>query len=113
MERPASQPDTNYHVQRIELVLKTPQVLARVFTLVAGDRIPWHFHKLSSDHYFVLSGRLTIATDFPSSRVELAVGQRYRIDPVTHHEVSNEHEDPAQFLLLQGDAGYDWNKVER
>jgi quercetin dioxygenase-like cupin family protein len=102
-----------YHVNRVEVVLKTPEVLARVFTLVPGDRIPWHTHRSSSDHYFVLTGRLTITTDHPAAEVTLGVGERYRIDPSTHHEVRNAHDETASFLLLQGVGGYDWIKVER
>lgn len=102
-----------YQVDRIEIVLKTPDVLARVFTLVPGDRIPWHLHRLSSDHYFVLAGTLTIATEHPQATVQLAVGERWRVDQGTHHEVSNQGEVPASFLLLQGVGGYDWIKVTR
>ncbi len=106
-------PQPAYRVNRIEPVLKTSEVLARVFNLEPGDKIPWHYHKLSSDHYFVLAGTLTITTDHPADKVTLTIGQRWRIDPGTHHEVSNTGTAPVSFLLLQGVGGYDWIKVER
>nr|WP_169050416.1 cupin domain-containing protein [Brenneria salicis]NMN90645.1 Cupin domain-containing protein [Brenneria salicis ATCC 15712 = DSM 30166]RBP66859.1 cupin domain [Brenneria salicis ATCC 15712 = DSM 30166]RLM32157.1 hypothetical protein BHG07_01935 [Brenneria salicis ATCC 15712 = DSM 30166] len=102
-----------YEVERIEVVLKTDDVLARVFTLVPGDKVPWHYHKLSSDHYFVLAGTLTITTELPADCVTLTPGERWRVDPQTHHEVSNQGDTPARFLLLQGVGGYDWIKVEK
>ena len=102
-----------YAVHRVEMVLKTAEVLARVFNLVPGDRIPWHVHRLSSDHYFVLSGQLTITTGQPEGRQVLGPGARWRVDPGTEHEVSNQGEAPVSFLLLQGTGGYDWIKVER
>jgi quercetin dioxygenase-like cupin family protein len=109
----SSEPARAYHVDRVETVLKTEQVLARVFTLVPGDKIPWHLHRLSSDHYFVLRGKLTIETDLPHDKVVLSAGDRYRVDPGTHHRVSNETQDTVSFLLLQGAGGYDWIKVDR
>jgi len=102
-----------YQVDRIEVVLKSDDVLARVFTLVPGDKVPWHYHKLSSDHYFVLAGTLTITTELPSDHVTLTQGERWRVDPGTHHEVANCSDTPARFLLLQGVGGYDWIKVDK
>lgn len=103
----------NYEVDRIEVVMRTENVLARVFNLVPGDRIPWHVHKLSSDHYFVLSGALTIKTDKPHDEKVLVHGERWRVDPGTEHEVLNAGAAPVSFLLLQGTGGYDWIKVEK
>ena len=106
-------PGAAYTVNRVEMVMKTDGVLARVFHLVPGDRIPWHRHELSSDHYFVLDGTLTITTDHPAGVLTLGPGERGRVDPGTHHEVSNTGDAPVRFLLLQGTGGYDWIKVDR
>ena len=51
-----------YRVKRVETVVKGSDVQARMFTLAAGESIPWHFHRESTDHYFVLEGILTIST---------------------------------------------------
>lgn len=110
---PLSATTGNYKVDRIEVVMRTDDVLARVFNLVPGDRIPRHVHKLSSDHYFVLSGVLTIKTNLPSRETVLAQGERWRVDPGTEHEVLNAGTTPVSFLLLQGTGGYDWIKVEK
>jgi quercetin dioxygenase-like cupin family protein len=104
-------PGKHYEVARVELVLKTDDVLARVFNLVPGDKIPWHYHKLSTDYYFVLTGELTINTDYPKAQKQLNAGQRWQVTPGTHHEVSNTGQEPVSFLLLQGTGGYDWIKV--
>ena len=106
-------PEPAYAVHRIEMVLKTADVMARVFNLVPGDRIPWHRHSLSTDHYFVLQGTLTVTTEFPAAVHTLAAGQRTQVEPGTHHEVSNTTDVPVSFLLLQGVHGYDWIKVEK
>jgi quercetin dioxygenase-like cupin family protein len=106
-------PKPAYHVDRIEVVLKTDEVLARVFNLAPGDKIPWHFHKLSADNYFVLSGVLTINTEHPANTLVLHPGERWKVNPGTHHEVSNTGDAAVQFLLLQGVGGYDWIEVDR
>ena len=45
-----------YKVKHVEPVLKSSDVLARIFTLAPGDTIPWHYHQHSADHFFVLEG---------------------------------------------------------
>ena len=102
-----------YEVNGIEVVMKTDEVLARVFTFVPGDTIPWHDHRLSSDPYFVLSGALIITTEHPTEKVVVESGGRWRVDPGTHHDVSNASDTVTSFLLLQGTGGYDWIKVDR
>jgi hypothetical protein len=47
-------------------------------TLAHGDIIPWHYHRESTDHYFVLRGTLTIETRGPDNRCVLTVGERYK-----------------------------------
>jgi quercetin dioxygenase-like cupin family protein len=33
-----------YNVKHVEPVLKSSNVLVRIFTLAPGDIIPWHYH---------------------------------------------------------------------
>jgi quercetin dioxygenase-like cupin family protein len=61
-----------YTVKRIETVVKGSDVQARVFTLAPGETIPWHFHRESTDHCFVLEGILSISTHEP----EVVAGKR-------------------------------------
>jgi len=103
----------SYKVNHVEVVIETNEVLARVFTLAPGEKIPWHFHRASTDHYFVLSGVLTATTDHPFLKTVLGQGERCKVAPGTQHQVMNEASEPLSFLLLQGTAGYDWIKVER
>ena len=37
-----------YKVKHVEPVLKSSDVLARIFTLAPGDTIPWHYHQHSA-----------------------------------------------------------------
>jgi quercetin dioxygenase-like cupin family protein len=59
---------SNYEVKNVESVAVSNDVQVRVFTLAHGDVIPWHYHRESTDHYFVLRGALTIETRDPDNR---------------------------------------------
>jgi quercetin dioxygenase-like cupin family protein len=93
---------SNYEVKNVEPVAVSNDVQVRVFTLACGDVIPWHYHRESTDHYFVLRGTLTIETRGPDNRCVLPVGERHKILPGTAHRISNESASECQFLLVQG-----------
>jgi quercetin dioxygenase-like cupin family protein len=102
----------NYQVKKVEPIVVSDDVQARVFTLAHGDIIPWHYHSESTDHYFVLQGTLTIETRGPDHRRALTSGERYKILPGTAHCISNESAADCQFLLIQGVGKYDWHKAD-
>jgi quercetin dioxygenase-like cupin family protein len=68
-----------YKVKHVEPLLKSNDVLARIFTLAPGDTIPWHYHQHCADHFFVLEGVLSISTREPALTRKLSVGQSYKI----------------------------------
>ena len=109
---PANAQQSDYTVKSVETVVDGADVKARIFTLAPGDVIPWHYHSETTDHYFVLSGKLTIERQAPQDRLILTVGERYQITAGNPHRVSNGGPTDCQFLLLQGVGKYDWNKVE-
>jgi quercetin dioxygenase-like cupin family protein len=103
----------NYKVKRIEPVLKGSDVLARVFTLAPGETIPWHYHRESTDYYFVLEGVLSISTREPDIRQRsFSVGSSHKILPGMPHLVANGGNSDCRFLLLQGVGAYDWIAAE-
>jgi quercetin dioxygenase-like cupin family protein len=103
---------SNYEVKNVEPVAVSNDVQVRVFTLAHGDVIPWHYHRESTDHYFVLRGSLTIETRGPNNRCVLPVGESYKILPSTAHRISNESASECQFLLVQGVGKYDWHRAD-
>jgi len=102
----------NYQVKKVEPIVASDDIQARVFTLAHGDVIPWHYHSESTDHYFVLQGTLTIETRGPDHRRVLTSGERYKISAGTAHCISNESAADCQFLLIQGVGKYDWQKAD-
>ncbi len=98
-----------YKVKHVEPVMRGSDVQARLFTLAPGEAIPWHYHRQSTDHYFVLEGVLSISTREPDvMRRNFPVGSSYRIAPGTPHLIANGGDSDCRFLLLQGVGTYDW-----
>jgi quercetin dioxygenase-like cupin family protein len=102
-----------YRVKRVEPVVKGTDVQARVFTLAPGEAIPWHFHRASTDHYFVLEGTLSVATRGPTAGQRMIeAGGSYKIGPDTPHRIANDGDADCRFLLIQGVGAYDWIAAE-
>ena len=80
---PAVTPAPDYRVKSIEPIMKGSDVQAGLFTLAPGDTIPWHFHRTSADHYFILEGELTVETRDPEETRAIGIGGDYRIVPGT------------------------------
>ena len=51
-----------YKVKRVETVVKGNDVRARALLFAPGEVVPWHYHRETTDHYFVLEGILLIST---------------------------------------------------
>ena len=70
-----------YKVKHVEPVLKSSDVLARIFTVAPGDTIPWRYHQHCADHFFVLEGVLSISTREPALTTKLSVDKAIRSCP--------------------------------
>jgi quercetin dioxygenase-like cupin family protein len=101
-----------YKIKNLETVVKGTDVQVRVFTLAPGETIPWHFHRDSTDYYFVLHGLLSISTREPALTKKLSIGQRDKITPGTTHLIANGGEEDCRFVLVQGVGAFDWNAAE-
>jgi quercetin dioxygenase-like cupin family protein len=100
-----------YTVKSIAPVAIGSDVQARLFTLAAGETIPWHYHSAVTDWYFVLEGTLSVETRAPADRRELAIGESYHIVPKTAHLIANRSDRDTRFLLVQGVGAYDFLRV--
>ena len=90
-----------YKVKHVEPVLKSSDVLARIFTLAPDDTIPWHYHQHTADHFFVLEGVLSISTREPALTRKLSVGQSHKIVPGTAHLVAMTATTTAAFCFCR------------
>lgn len=99
-----------YKVKSVETVLKGSDVQVRVFTLAPGESIPWHYHRETTDHYFVLEGVLSISTGERDAKARnVPAGSRDKIAAGTPHLIANDGDTDCRFLLIQGVGAYDWN----
>jgi quercetin dioxygenase-like cupin family protein len=101
-----------YKVKNVETVVKGTDVQVRVFTLASDETIPWHFHRNSTDYYFVLDGLVSISTREPVLTRKLSIGQSHKITPGTPHLIANGSAEDCRFLLVQGVGTYDWNAAD-
>lgn len=109
----APEKSQNYSVKRVKLVLKGSDVQARIFTLAPGDRIPWHYHRQSRDHFFVLEGILSVTTRNLGEKTQtIETGGAHSVAPGTAHLIANKGSVDCRFLLLQGVGPYDWIKAD-
>jgi quercetin dioxygenase-like cupin family protein len=102
----------SYTVKNVETIAEGSDVRARLYTLAAGDIIPWHYHTAVTDWYFCLAGSLRVETRAPRADRLVQVGGSYKIAPKTAHRISNgDAGEDCRFLLLQGVGTYDFNKI--
>ena len=102
----------SYTVKSVETIAEGSDVRARLYTLAAGDVIPWHYHTAVTDWYFCLAGSLRVETRAPRADRLVQVGGSYKIAPKAAHRISNgDAGEDCRFLLLQGVGAYDFNKI--
>ncbi|WP_144637598.1 cupin domain-containing protein [Bordetella genomosp. 13] len=70
--------------------------------------IPWHYHTLVDDTFYVLQGKLRLFLRDPEQAVELLPGQTFCAVAGRPHLVTNAGDGSATFLVLQGLGEYDY-----
>ena len=100
--------DVPYEVEDFELVEQVPNLRVVVFTLAAGQCVPWHIHTQITDKFFCLEGPMTVEHRGELATAELNVGDSYVVTPNTPHRVSGKEGGRCRFLLVQGIGTYDF-----
>lgn len=100
-----------YQVKDIETALDSPELQVRLFTLSAGQVIPWHYHSNVADVFVGLEGVTLIETRAPKARFELKPGQHCQVPPKTAHQVCGKDGQACRFALTQGVGAYDYVPV--
>lgn len=105
-------PDTvSYEVERRETVAETGALRVRLYTLAAGQEVPWHYHTRVTDTFFCLEGILSVETRAPGSRHVLSAGESCAVPPKTAHRVTGRDGARVRFLIVQAGA-YDFCPVD-
>ena len=100
-----------YTIESVEVLADTPTLRMTVFTVGAGQEIPWHWHSNVSDTYFGMEGVAVIETRAPSARFEIGPGQTGMVPPQRAHHVTGKDGARCKFAILQGVGTYDFNPV--
>ncbi len=106
----------NYEIDHIETVAEGTDLRVRVFTMGAGQFVPWHYHTEITDSFVCLTGRLVVETRAPRHTYRLGPGERCQVPPKTAHYVHGAEDadgriSPASFLIVQGVGDYDFVPV--
>ncbi|MDE2227893.1 MAG: cupin domain-containing protein [Alphaproteobacteria bacterium] len=108
----ASQPSARpYVIESVEVLATTPDLRMTVFTVGAGQEIPWHWHSAVSDTYFGMEGVVVVETRAPAARFEIGPGQTGVVPPKRAHRVAGKDGGRCKFAILQGVGTYDFNPV--
>ncbi|GAB5375885.1 MAG: hypothetical protein AcusKO_23470 [Acuticoccus sp.] len=97
-----------YAVAHVETVIESADLQVRLFTLAAGQTIPWHFHSNVADAFIGVDGVTVVETRAPRARHELHKGEHVVVPPHTAHQVSGKDGAPCRFALTQGIGSYDF-----
>ena len=100
-----------YQVESSGTVAQTDALRVRVFTLAAGQEVPWHYHSHVTDTFFCLEGTLSVETRSPGAHHRLEVGDRCAVPPMTAHRVTGHDGRRVRFLIVQGVGTYDFCPV--
>lgn len=100
-----------YTIENIEVLADTPDLRMTVFTVGAGQEIPWHWHSNVSDTYFGMEGVTVVETRAPNARLEIRPGQTGMVPPKRAHHVTGKDGAGCKFAILQGVGTYDFNLV--
>lgn len=70
--------------------------------------VPWHYHTIIHDTFYVIEGRIRIHLKDPKEAIELGPGDTYKVEAGRSHLVRNAGDNSATFLVLQGIGAYDY-----
>jgi len=97
-----------YEVERSARHAERPGFRINELQISPSQTVPWHYHTLVQDTFFVLQGRICVSLRNPEEQVHLARGQTCTVQPRRPHLVTNAGEGSAIFLVLQGFGEYDF-----
>jgi len=98
-------------VEKIRIVLQTPEIRVVEYVLQPGDRHPWHHHSEVTDRFYCLEGQIEVELRDPPRTESLRPGQTLTIPPQVVHRAGNAADGVGRYLLVQGVGRYDFVKA--
>ncbi len=100
-----------YEVERSARHAERPGFRINELQISPSQKVPWHYHTVVQDTFYVLQGHICVSLRDPEEQVHLMRGQTYSVQPPRPHRVANAGEGSAIFLVLQGFGEYDFIPV--
>ena len=72
------------------------------------QKVPWHYHSKIQDAFYVIEGRIRLHLREPDEQIQLGPGDTFSVPAGRPHLVTNDGNDSATFLVLQGIGEYDF-----
>jgi len=101
-----------YAVERRAVHAQRPGFRIAELQISPAQEVPWHYHTVARDTFYVLEGRLRIFLRSPDEEVFLAPGDTCTVDAGRAHRVTNAGAASATFLILQGPGDHDFVAVD-
>ena len=101
-----------YEVERRERYGARPGFRIGELQISATQQVPWHYHSVVQDTFFVVEGSIRVAVKDPEETIELAQGETFTVAPGRPHQVTNMTDKSATFLVIQGFGEYDFVPLE-
>ncbi len=98
----------SYEVERSARHAERPGFRINELQIGRTQQVPWHYHSVVQDTFFVLEGRIRISLRDPEEQRILGRGETATVAPRRPHRVSNAGDGSAVFLVLQGFGQYDF-----
>ena len=106
-----TEPKRPYEVERSARHAERPGFRINELQIGPSQKVPWHYHTVVQDTFYVLQGRICVSLRAPEEQVHLSRGETYTVQPLRPHLVTNAGEGSAIFLVLQGFGEYDFIPV--
>ena len=100
-----------YEVERRARHAERPGFRINELQISPTQKVPWHYHSIVQDTFYVLAGKIRVFLREPKEEVRLAPGETYTVAPKRPHLVINGGDTSATFLILQGIGEYDFNPL--
>jgi quercetin dioxygenase-like cupin family protein len=100
-----------YEVERLARHAERPGFRISELQIGQTQQVPWHYHSVVQDTFFVLEGRIRVRLRDPEEHRVLGQGDTTTVAPRRPHQVSNAGDGSAVFLVLQGFGQYDFMPV--
>jgi quercetin dioxygenase-like cupin family protein len=98
----------SYEVERSARHAERPGFRINELQIGQTQQVPWHYHSVVQDTFFVLEGRICVSLRDPEEQWVLGRGETTTVAPRRPHQVSNVGNGSAVFLVLQGFGQYDF-----